>query len=294
MFRRSQMEEGAIGDYPMSADRPNLPDFERPPVAEVALGVQFEPLTSFRSIHAGALWEVFRHQFPNVEEQPQLEPTFERFGISPEAVPAFRFEVSQVPPAPRWWFINEGQTELIQVQRDRFIRNWRKIGEDDIYPRYERIRAAFIEGMNNFEAFLTNAAVGQVVANQCEVTYINVVPVGDGWTDLGELDAVLTVFSRRYSDEFLGMPEDANLVVRFVIPSDVGEPVGRLHVEALPGWRRSDGKQVLRITLTARGAPLGDGMTGILRFFDVGRSWIVRGFASVTTKEMHRIWGRKA
>ncbi len=37
-----------------------LPTFDAPPVAEVALSVQFEPLGSLRSVQLGLLWERFR------------------------------------------------------------------------------------------------------------------------------------------------------------------------------------------------------------------------------------------
>jgi hypothetical protein len=47
------------------------------------------------------------------------------------------------------------------------------------------------------------------------------------------------------------------------------------------------------LTLTARGRPGSDGIPGVLQFLDVGREWIVRGFTSITTATMHKIWGRR-
>ena len=35
---------------------PDLPDFNRPPLIEVALGVQFEPLPQMRQGHVGLFW----------------------------------------------------------------------------------------------------------------------------------------------------------------------------------------------------------------------------------------------
>jgi hypothetical protein len=40
--------------------------------------------------------------------------------------------------------------------------------------------------------------------------------------------------------------------------------------------------------LTARGQ-VGTGT----EFFDLGRKWIVKSFAELTTPAMHKIWGRK-
>ena len=61
-------------------------------------------------------------------------------------MPAFQFEVLAAPPTPRVFFINTRRTELLQVQRDRFIHNWRKIGDGDQYPRFERMLETFEAG----------------------------------------------------------------------------------------------------------------------------------------------------
>jgi hypothetical protein len=44
----------------------------------------------------------------------------------------------EVPPIPRLSFANEQGNEMIQVQNDRFIKNWRKEGDGEQYPHYEK------------------------------------------------------------------------------------------------------------------------------------------------------------
>ena len=73
---------------------------------------------------------------------------------------------------------------------------------------------------------------------------------------------------------------------------DNGEPLGRLHVVEEPRIKLEDGSPLIRLTLTARGAPTKKDFGGVMAFFDIGREFIVRGFASITTAQMHRIWGR--
>ena len=87
--------------------------------------------------------------------------------------------------------------------------------------------------------------------------------------------------------------EDAGLRLRFVIPNKEGEPIGRLHAALEPGYRTDDRRPMFVLELTARGAPLGEGITGVLAFLDLGREWVVRGFTSMTTPVMHKEWGRK-
>ena len=53
-----------------------------------------------------------------------------------------------------------------------------------------------------------------------------------------------------------------------------------------------DSTPVLRMILTARGKPLGDGIDEVLSFIDIGRVWIVLGFEAITMEEMHEIWGK--
>jgi uncharacterized protein (TIGR04255 family) len=270
------------------------PSYDNPPVVEVALSVQFEPVKALRTPQLGLLWQEFIARFPLIEEHPPLEPVIERFGGLPRAGRGtVQFQMLDTPPVPRCWFLNNEGTELIQVQPDRFIHNWRKKTGDEEYPRYERLREIFSSELTVFCRFLDTQGLGQLCPNQCEVTYVNHIISGKGWQELGELGAVVTVFDPRYSDSFLSQPEDARLAVRFVIRDDKGEPLGRLHVVAEPAYRTSDGHPMYVLNLTARGRPEGEGIEGVLAFLDIGREWVVRGFTAITTPEMHRVWRRQ-
>jgi len=100
-------------------------------------------------------------------------------------------------------------------------------------------------------------------------------------------------FQRSFSDSFLETPEyveDAKVRLRFLIPDQAGKPIGRLHITIDPGYRRSDNHPLFIINLTARGAPGGEGIDGVMKFLDLGREWVVRGFTSITTPKMHHIW----
>jgi len=63
----------------MIARPSDLPDFEHPPVVEVALSVQFEPLL-LETRHVADLWEKCRSEFPEWQDQPPIAPAFEFFG----------------------------------------------------------------------------------------------------------------------------------------------------------------------------------------------------------------------
>jgi len=269
-----------------------MPDFRSPPVVEVALSVHFDKLPGLGSVQIASFWQQFRDRFPKTEEHPPLEPAFERFDVPPlRKRGAVRLELIEKPPTPRFWFLNQPGTELIQVQQDRIAHNWRKLATGAEYPRYERIRESFQSELNCFQEFIRNEGIGEFVPNQCDVTYVNHIL----WDELnhGEPDRLLTVFQRHFNDGFLPDPEDATIKMRFVIPDDQGKPAGRLHADLVPGYRNADGQPLFILTMTARGRPLGEGIEGAMAFLDRGREWVVRGFASLTTPEMHEKWGRQ-
>ena len=273
----------------------SLPDFERPPIDEVVISIQFGDV-ALRSVHIGLLWERFKAEYPNVEEQGPLSPTFETFGAL-QAAPPNLVRLMQMPfdQMGRFWFISENQNELVQVQRDRFIHNWRARRPEDQYPRYETLRTKFESEILKFEEFIRMNKLGSVQVNQCEVSYINVIGPVDKLSDpTRDIDKIFTVWREAYSDKYLKRSERSGFNSTFLMQdSPESAPDGRLHASVTPSVRLSDQAPVLRFILTARGKPIDESLGAALDWIDKGRETVVRAFASITTKEMHKIWGRK-
>ncbi len=141
--------------------------------------------------------------------------------------------------------------------------------------------------------FVREEDLGDIRPDQCEVTYVNHIPVGTGWNRPGQINKVFTVWSGGYSDRYLGEPEDVEFKVRYRLKDDDGKSYGRLYVAAESRFKLGDGSRLMRLSLTARGAPIGKGLRGALRFMDDGREQIVRGFTSITRSRMHEIWERE-
>ena len=263
----------------------HLPNFDNPPVVETVLSVQFEPLTSVRAAHLGLLWAKYRTHFPRTEQRPPLEPVVEQFPETPAARVDFKLQAIENFPVPRVWFTDDQGSQMIQVQNDRFIKNWRKEGEGDQYPHYdETIRPNFDRDYAIFRDFLKENQLGVPHVNQCEVTYVNHILAGQGWENYGEIDKIFT-FWRSPDSSPPGTAEDLRLRARFIIPEEDGKPIGRLHVDVQPAVRASDNHPMYVLHLTARGQ-IGEGVD----FFDVGREWIVTTFKRLTTYSMHEIW----
>ncbi|MDA0659970.1 MAG: TIGR04255 family protein [Planctomycetota bacterium] len=263
-----------------------IPRYDKPPVIEVALSVQFDRL-SVTAAQLGLLWQKYRDRFPNLEEKPELDAVIERFGLPRTMIPTVRFEVCTLP-ASRLWFVSESGCDLVQIQRDRFIRNWRKTEDQPEYPSYEKQRAFFARDWELFSQFVSEEIKAPLTPNQCEVTYVNIL---DDFKP-SQLPEVLSWVSGNRSDEYLGDPEDAEITLRYLLKDDEGHPWGRLHIVASPAIRALDNKPVVRLAVTARGAPDRKDTDSAMKCLDKGHDAVVRGFTSITTSEMHKAWVR--
>lgn len=267
---------------------PMLPDFDNPPVVETVLSAQFEKLDALSSVHLGLFWQRMRNEFPRTQEQPALEPVFEQFDTKPQTPPRILFIPQGVPISQRLWLLNAPGTEMLQIQNDRFVKNWRKAGDEHQYPHYEPvIKPAFTRDFATFVKFLADEQLGTPEINQCEVTYVNHIVSGDGWNDWSEADKIFT-FWKRSEQPYPGPASDVNFHARFPIRDSSHNLIGRLHVDVTPALRSADNAPMYVMNLTARGQ-LGDGV----EFFDIGRRWIVNSFKNLTTDRMHKIWREK-
>jgi len=261
-----------------------LPAYDRPPVSETVLGIEFEPLRGWGIPHFGLFWNEIRADYPKFVVQPPLASQIERFGTDAR-VPALTVEFGD-PGRARCWFFHENDVHLLQVQDSRFLLNWRKLSSDTTYPHYSEFRPHFEREWLRFREFVRGADLGPLTVVQCEVSYVNFLPRGEGWNEHSDLHKVISAWSGKSA--WLPAPESVALSSRYVLP----EEQGRLHFALQPVVRNTDAKEGVQLTLTARGAPRSTDVQGILNFFDLGHEWIVRGFTDLTAAHMHKIWGR--
>lgn len=258
------------------------PDFALPPVVEMALGIQFRPLFAVRGITLAPLRERWRDEYPGIEEQPPLAPGIEG-GLAPGLGLAIGFGPA---PSVRHWFVSDDGSNLIQVQNDRFIVNWRQGNSAAEYPRYDRMREVFERRVGEFAAFLEEQQMGTLDVVQAEANYINGLPVEPG--EEGLLGRLLRSWGGT-PGHHLGDPEQARIALSFAIP-DVGHPPVRMHVAVEPA-QRPDGTPVLFMSLTARGTPAGSSISETLKFLDEVHDHLTQSFIELTPETMHSTWG---
>lgn len=266
-------------------DRRSLPLFKSPPVVETVLGVQFLALEQFAIPHFGLLWSQIRDRYPKTQVKPALGPVVEQFeGIARESL---GLEIPVVPNV-RCWFIDEAENHLIQVQKDRFHLNWKKVTGKEEYPQYHSLKPRFEAEWQLFCSFIKEQGLGTVEVTQCELTYVNHIERGKGWSKYSSIPDVIRLASQSTDFTLLREPEQFSLETSYMLP----DKKGRLHVSVKPGLRRDDGKEILIVTLTARGKPQSMEIDAMGGWLDLGHEWIVNGFTDITTPKMHSIWER--
>ncbi|MBA7668775.1 hypothetical protein ES703_76890 [subsurface metagenome] len=198
------------------------PDFENPPLIEMVCGTLFKPIHNLLAPHLGLLWGEFKPEYSNCQEVAPLAPVIESF----EEAPTPEFQFTDVPPLPRIWFLRD-DGGIIQIQRDRFLHNWKKMNPEDEYPRYSNVIQNFRSSFSRLEAFLKSNGLGAIEPLQYEMTYVNHILQGEGWTTFNDIGTILPDFLwRAKKPRFLPKLEAFNWRTSFVLP----DRSGRLHV----------------------------------------------------------------
>lgn len=249
-------------------------------------GVLFHELQGLSGAHLGKLWDKLRPEYAGVREVSPLAATIEVFGDSP--TPQLR--LTDVPPLARTWFTTASESGIVQVQRDRFLHNWKKVALTDEYPRYSKLIQVFWDRLAIFHEFLDEYGIGTPQPVQYEMTYVNHIPLGDGWNSLDEIGNVFPDFSWRHArGRFLPAPDQFNWRTAFALP----EQKGRLHAIVRHAQRLSDKKPMLLFELTARGFPDDETPEARSEWFELAHEWILRGFTDLTSESVRTdVWGQ--
>lgn len=268
---------------------PKNPVYQRPPVVETVLSVQFGEIEQLKSAHFGLFFSRIRDKYPVLEEATRLPPIVEHFPR--RNAPRIRTITVGPPDVQRTLFHNsivEESDSLVQLQPDRLSLNWRK--KSSAYPPYADRRSEFVRVLGVLLAMCDEEAIGPVVPNLCEVIYVNHIPVRRD-------DRAAECFPRVLK----GLRWD-DLDPAFPPPSAVGynrmfeypNRNGRLYAESSIGMDPS-GKEFIVLKMTGRFRCDPDGIASIATTLDLAHECAIVGFESLTTIEAQRVdWGRQS
>jgi uncharacterized protein (TIGR04255 family) len=268
-----------------------LPDYDKPPVTEVGLSVTFSSVPTLTTAQLARFWQEHLGDFPRTEDQGYFQSPQELFG--PARLLATFPPIQFGAPPPRMWALNTEGTSVVQLQRDWIGLNWRRLdtvqpgGAPSPYPTYKVLGPQFIALYERFGAWVEKSGLGAVIPTQCEVTYVNHILIEEPLRDHGDFSSLLSFWSDRWPVGFLPHPEDGRLDCNWVMAAGRA----RLHLSLQPAVRVTDGRAMFALTLTARGAPETQDLTGVRQLLDDGHEWIVRGFQDVIHPELRKLWG---
>ncbi|MCH7476836.1 MAG: TIGR04255 family protein [SAR324 cluster bacterium] len=238
----------------------------------------FSKLEKLTVPYIGLLWEEYRKEYPESQEVSRL--------IDP---PQGQIEHPEEFFIPRVWFVNTDETRVIQIQNDRFFYNWRK--RKQAYPNFDRVFPEFDDHFKKFRSFIQDHNLGNLELKNFELTYINYIPVGSGWTTLAEISHLFPDIAwKNKSGRFLPEPENLNAHLSFLLPEGNGSLVATIQ----KGRRLPDNVEILILQLRAKGFPVHDESQDFQKWFDLAHEWIVLGFEDLTSKEVQKeFWGKK-
>jgi uncharacterized protein (TIGR04255 family) len=271
----------------VTGQRPqDLPDFGHPPLNEVVMGAQFGPPKGYSQVRAGEVWQLFRSDYPVVQERESLPPSFETFGVPRPGHVASGLSFVSGALHDRFWFMRETGDELIQFQQDRLLHNWRKVGDQtNEYPRFEKMLERFRTELHDLEKYAATLYPQSLEINQCEISYINHIFDAQG-TPPRPADWL------RFATFEGQEPEDFSAAFREIIRDSSGRPVGRFTCECSSMVPNSV-RPTLVLNLTVRGSPSNTSVDAALEFIQRARVIIVKKFAALTTTAAHQVWERR-
>ena len=255
--------------------------FENPPINEIVCDILFDSIKGLRTGHFGILWEKLKPDFPETEDHILLAPV-------PEDL-----ETPHKILLPRVWFVHKNDNEVIQVQQNRFIHNWRKRQPDDKYPGYEKVIANFERYLSRFQQLLAEENLGNIVPRKYELTYMDLIPKGQGWENFDDLKKIFPdLLPLTKQNIFSTGVRGINWQTSLNLPNNLGQ----LQMSIRDGWRGSIDHPLLNIELKAFSnhphEPMPDGP--MQNWFNTAHDAIIKLFYNLISDEIQqKFWGRK-
>ena len=249
--------------------------FRNPPINEVVVSTYFNPpLSDLRSEHIGLFWKEIKQEFPVVSQQAPV-------GIRPDIFGSEPF------PMPRYWFIADDEINLIQVQKNAFMFNWRR--KDEQYPRFHKnIKPTFDKYYGLFSEFIrTETNIADLTVDLCELTYINTLDHCEYWAGPPDTAEIIHSFAMLNpgidASESLGFSSNFG----YRVSSDL-----QLNISIRSGFRTQQQDVPVLIFEIKTSGRLGQiAKSGADEWFERAHDAIIECFLSMTSREIQtRLW----
>jgi uncharacterized protein (TIGR04255 family) len=255
----------------------NLPKFERPPVAEVAVSIFFKSLRNFATARYGQFWRLVEKEYPKTQDQPPI------IELPIELLP------NLPPPLRRVFLVSSDENLIIQIQPDFFAHNWRKVKEDDRYPGFDLPKELFLRRWALFQQFIRDIDGGEIRPTRYDITYVNQIVEPQGAFPLAiEHYSPLISLHPAQGGQLTSQPKALMAELQFDLPQNLGI----LRASFKQGQRTEDKVELMQVDLTARHFVRAEGPS-LEEWLDNAHECLAVSFVELTTPEAHKKWGRK-
>ncbi len=253
------------------------PDFKKPPVVETSAGFHFIPMQGWTVLHYGLLWEKLAARYQRSEFNP---PILEPGEISVDPTKGF----ANLPV--RVSFVDASNTNLVQVQNNFILHNWRKSETLSLYQHYSATRDALTTDWRTFRDFLSQHSLKFTEVVRCEASYFNHLVRGESWQSYSELPELFPAWKGTSPDgALLSTPQMIGITASY------SRKDGMLQIASQPALRQ-DGKEIIQLTITATGRPPAQGDDSLFGCLDGCHQAAVHGFIEFTSEKLHSRWER--
>lgn len=263
-----------------------MPEPEGRPVNEVVLAVAIRPQDALAGPRLSQLLGTYAASHPRVQTVVPYEMPAElphSAGITP---PPQQIEIVGLDLRPRFWFLSNDDTEIIQVQRDYIAFNWRRGGGDAPYVHYDSIRTKFADLLETLTSSLRELEGAEIQPIRTEITYVNIIRRNRLWHALSDAHKVF-----RLDFPQIDRYERLTFSVSRPITSVDGSLDGRLHLEIKSGFDWLKEEPALGLNITARSVDMHDGsLTKVTAFLDRGHDEANSEFRELLTEDARLLW----
>lgn len=196
-------------------------------------------------------------------------------------------EDAEIFPMPRYWFIAGDDVNLIQVQKDALMLNWRRQGTD--YPGYTRVKPAFDKCYTVFSDFVAAEFGAALGVDSCELTYVNVLEQSEFWSAPHDTGRIINSFG--FPDAGLRSADYPNFNCSFgyQVASDLRIDIAIRN--AVSG--KQPNLPALIFEIKATGQPQPQTKSKADAWFDRAHAAASGRFLRLTTPEVQKLWGIK-
>lgn len=241
--------------------------FKNAPINELVFGVHFDEL-DVDDNYKFLFYESIKDEYPSVTENPPLNSIIEKKDKLNYNIPLKGFNT-------RHFFINKDNDKLIQLQKNRFLFNWRKTENMDNYPHFNNVYKDFDILFGMLENKLNKA----LDIKQLEVTYYDHIYLESFELKNYDLSKIFSFWNS--SEQF----NQINLSYS-IFKEEIN---GNLNIDIKSANRKDDNKKLIVLNSTCRGMFLNN--QSFKEWFDVSHNILLEYFFTNITEKAKTIWG---